>query len=153
MISYWYRPSHGWDGDGDDGLFSLNNTVGNSLLVLIKNRKPDGANSLRCAFWMGAASGAVEWLPTTPWRAGEWHHLAASWGPRGVELFVDGERVASDPFTGVMGGGHAFSLLNFSGLSGGNASVLQNAILDGLKVWDVQKSPDWVRREYLGVSQ
>src|SRR5438874_2066210 len=29
------------------------------------------------------------------WKAGEWHHLAVSWGPRGNRLYVDG-RVAAE---------------------------------------------------------
>ena len=31
---------------------------------------------------------------------GRWHHAAGTWGPDGVELFLDGELVAANPFTG-----------------------------------------------------
>ena len=30
---------------------------------------------------------------------GQWHHLAGTWGPEGVELWVDGERVATNSWT------------------------------------------------------
>jgi len=44
-------------------------------------------------------------LATSPlnWQAGEWHHLAASWGQRGMRLYLDGRVVAENRFTGGPG--------------------------------------------------
>lgn len=31
---------------------------------------------------------------------GAWHHVAGTWGPVGIELWLDGKRVATEPYTG-----------------------------------------------------
>ncbi|MNY52352.1 hypothetical protein D3C86_1880160 [compost metagenome] len=97
------------------------------------------------------------WTPASePWKAGEWHHLAITWGPQGDEIYFDGARVATGPFSGSLNGEAELNLLSFACLDYLNSNVLSvvnpQGALDGLKVWDVQRSPDEIRRAYLGVT-
>ncbi|MNU06073.1 hypothetical protein D3C72_2511300 [compost metagenome] len=68
-----------------------------------------------------------------------------------MELYLDGERVATHPYAGPI-----FRLplgrLLFSG-SMSNFTVCAQGTLDGLQVWDVQQAPEWVRRDALGLAQ
>lgn len=60
---------------------------------------------------------------------GTWHHLAATFGPRGTELWVDGVRAAADPYDGGWGttsGGSGNTepiLLGASGAASGDGST------------------------------
>lgn len=153
-LSFWYRPAYGWEestrqifaitaGNNDDDICDLANLPGFDGKPYLRFNVHDGT-----AWRTGAA-----WMPTTaPWTAGSWHHLAVSWGPRGVELYVDGTKVASDPYTGAIKGGLPLRRLVFSGQYA-NYSAAANGTLDGLKIWDVQKSAQWISREYMGIAR
>jgi hypothetical protein len=39
-------------------------------------------------------------IGTTQLQAGEWYHIAAQYGPAGIELYVNGQLDGSDPYTG-----------------------------------------------------
>jgi predicted GH43/DUF377 family glycosyl hydrolase len=40
--------------------------------------------------------------PELDWKAGEDHHIAVSWGSRGMHLYIDGHEVASNGYTGSL---------------------------------------------------
>lgn len=152
-ISFWYKPTYNWASDKDLGdTFGLVNASGNELLLVRKSSNQDGTNRLTLGSWDGTTSQGNEWRPSgTPWVAGTWHHLALTWGNRGVEFFLDGEQVSQIPYFGPINAGSPFSRLCFAGNNlGANYLGGTNGLLDGLKVWDLQKSPEAVRREYLG---
>lgn len=153
-ISFWYRPTYSWQSDRDLGdIFSLVNGVGNELLVLNKALSATGGNRFIVSAWDGSNSRSTELIPAaTPWLAGTWHHVAVTWGTRGLEYYLDGGLVAQVPYFGPVNGGLPFSRLCFAGNNvGANYIGSTNGALDGLEVWDVQKSAEAVRREYLGL--
>ena len=59
--------------------------------------------SRQIAFLLNADLGNILATPPLTWKAGEWHHLAASWGAQGMRLYVDGKPVAQNRFTGGPG--------------------------------------------------
>lgn len=73
------------------------------------------------------------------WKPGEWHHLAASWGPRGMRLYLDGRLVARNRFTGgpgslcadVVVGNQAWPIAS---------NKFANTVLDELRLSSVQRS-------------
>ena len=50
-----------------------------------------------------SASYRVESTPGQPISAGQWHHMAFSFGSDGMKLYVDGALADSDPYSGGMG--------------------------------------------------
>lgn len=152
-LSFWYRPAYGWEesprqlfavtaGSNDDDICDVSNLPGPNGFPQLRFQVHDGT------LWH---TGAV-WQPSVaPWTAGSWHHLAITWGARGMELYFDGSKVASDPYAGALKGGQPLRRLVFSGLYS-NYSAAPNGTLDGLKVWDVQQPATWISREYLGIA-
>jgi hypothetical protein len=86
-IEMWVKPS--WD--GDDGLNHHFVTWGEyGGLVLLK----DGGNTLKIIFnrqrpASGSSPETGALYPASGWAAGEWHHIAATWGEE-IRLYVDG---------------------------------------------------------------
>ena len=56
---------------------------------------------------------------------GEWHHVAASFGPGGMQLYVDGEHVDADDYTGGLG--------STSGGAGNSEPIILGASNNGAK--------------------
>ena len=97
-IEFWIRPD--WNGDErtDHSFFQVGDPFNDGLILSI-----DAANNLRFLTWgddpttpdvetdveQGIASGAASW------RAGHWHHLAATWSHSSGEMvfYVDGRAV------------------------------------------------------------
>jgi len=89
-IEFWVRPS--WDGnDGQDYAFF---EVGTSWYNGIRLAK-DGADNFRFILWAGSAEyGIAHWVGD--WRAGEWHHIAATWRESEIALYEDGVPVGRE---------------------------------------------------------
>ncbi|HEY9898038.1 MAG TPA: LamG-like jellyroll fold domain-containing protein [Pantanalinema sp.] len=156
-IAFWIRPAYSWEEAGGVSLFKLNNPSFNTFVSITKRRRTDGRYEIYFSSYDPGGSHLATWVPTSaPWQRGEWHHVAATWGSRGLELYWDGELRATDPYAGRLGVTELPALLSFSSpllIPGANGAVLQNATLDGLQVWDVQKAAEWVRRAHMGVVQ
>lgn len=152
-LSFWFRSAYGWD-ESYRQIFAISGPTDADICDLYNLPGPNGQTMLRFQIHDGVNwHNEAYWVPSeVPWIAGSWHHLAVTWGPRGMELYFDGAKVASDPYTGALAGGRSLRRLLFSG-NYGNYSAAANGTLDGLKIWDVQKSATWIRREYLGVKQ
>ena len=88
-VQMWVRPSwHGADGQVHR-LFSAYVERGNYLTV---NKLAD--NQLGVATG-GAGVGSYKRVnkDISAWKAGEWHHIAFSWGDGKLALFIDGEKI------------------------------------------------------------
>ncbi|MCI0359667.1 MAG: LamG domain-containing protein [Planctomycetaceae bacterium] len=98
-VEFWIKPD--WDGTVGTGreLFKVGEDFNFGLLIQI-----DGANNLRLMVW-GEDSSAPDGkgnkemsigASTTDWKAGQWHHVAATWNmaSRELVLYVDGRQVA-----------------------------------------------------------
>lgn len=163
-IAFWYQPTFGWDDPSGTGvLMGLSNPGQDAVLQLSKFMGGDGRYGLRFGLrheslddheWRYA-----EYVPTTvAWRAGDWHHVAVSWGPAGMALYLDGTAVATHLENGGIWTTSSevhpapyLGILSFSG-GGRNFNSQINGALDGLKIWDGQLGVQGVRREYLGLA-
>ena len=88
-IEFWVRPE--WDaGDGESYVFF---ETGNGWFNRLRIMK-DGANNLRFMAWDSATEYGVAYN-VAYWKAGEWHHVAASWKGTNIALFVDGQQRGS----------------------------------------------------------
>lgn len=84
-IEFWVRPD--WDGNDerDYNFFEVGNEWSNRIRIT-----KDGANNLRLMVWDDQREYGVA-TNVGGWRAGEWHHVAATWAPTGLALYTDGE--------------------------------------------------------------
>jgi concanavalin A-like lectin/glucanase superfamily protein len=74
------------------------------------------------------------------WKEGETHHMAGSWGPEGLHLYLDGELAASDPFDG---GPTVFAeTLEINNASPPSPDFPTNCVVDEVRLSDHQKQPD-----------
>ena len=88
------------------------------------------------------------------WRAGDWHHLAATWDHRrGRELYVDGQRVTGSshrhkPFMSM-----GWSVVPFEYFEIGGESRRRSAdgLIDELRIYDNALNPEEIAREFARV--
>ncbi len=88
-IEFWVRPS--WDGDDGQVHVLLTATVERGNYLNIAKLDDDT---------LGAATGGAgvgQYVRVdadiSGWRAGEWHHVATTWGDGRLAVYLDGERV------------------------------------------------------------
>jgi hypothetical protein len=105
-IEFWVRPS--WEGNAGKShvFFQAGDPFNNSMLLQV-----DGANNLRFMVWGDdPATPAVEsnvergvGTSVAAWKAGEWHHVAATWDRSGQQLalYMDG-RTADATNNGII---------------------------------------------------
>ena len=84
--------------------------------------------------WFNADSGALNW------KEGEHHHMAGTWGPDGLKLFLDGELVAENKTDrGPTVFAETFEINN---ASPPDPKFPTNCVVDGLRISDHQKEAD-----------
>lgn len=73
------------------------------------------------------------------WKEGEIHHMAGTWGPDGLKLYLDGELAGEDDFTG---GPTVFAeTFEINNASPPDPSFPTNCVIDEVRLSDHQKSP------------
>jgi PKD repeat protein len=89
-IEFWISPQ--WDGDDQQSytFFEVGNGWFNRMRVM-----KDGANNLRFMMWDSTTEYGVAYN-VAHWKAGEWHHVAATWDGNNIALYVDGEQRGSE---------------------------------------------------------
>ena len=84
--------------------------------------------------WSGADSDPLDW------KTGETHHMAHTWGPGGLNLYLDGELAGQHVFTG---GPTQFSTwMAINNVEPANANFPSNCVVDELRIFDHQKEAD-----------
>ena len=84
--------------------------------------------------WFNADSGALNW------KEGEHHHMAGTWGPDGLKLFLDGELVAENK---TDRGPTVFAVtFEINNASPPDPKFPTNCVVDGLRLSDHQKEAD-----------
>ena len=84
--------------------------------------------------WYNADSGALNW------KTGEHHHMAGTWGPDGLKLYLDGELEGEHDFKkGPTVFADTFEINN---ASPPDPRFPTNCVVDGLRLSDHQKKPD-----------
>ena len=90
-IEFWVKPE--WNGDDEESYIFVE--VGEEWFNRLRIMK-DGANNLRFMVWDSATEYGVAYN-VNHWRAGDWHHIAATWGSNQIALYEDGKLVGSSP--------------------------------------------------------
>lgn len=150
-VEFWIRPR--WDGNAQQPhvFFQAGRAFDNALLMQI-----DGANNVRLITWgddpdtaaveknaeRGVAFSGAEW------KAGEWHHLAATWDEAGrrLALYVDG-RLADATTQGIVLGPLSTEFLSVGTAIDG--AYPADAVLDELRVSKIARSAQAIRSSSL----
>lgn len=93
------------------------------------------------AFLMNANMENIIATPKLKWNKGEWHHIAVSWGERGMRFYLDGKVVAKNRYIGGPGtltedvviGNHAWTLMS---------SKFADTVIDELRLSDKQRTDE-----------
>lgn len=84
--------------------------------------------------WHNANSAALNW------KTGDHHHMAGTWGPDGLKLYLDGKLEGEAPFKkGPTVFAETFEINN---ASPPDPKFPTNCVVDGLRLSDHQKEPD-----------
>ena len=75
------------------------------------------------------------------WKQGEVHHMAGTWGPEGLKLYLDGKLAVEDEFKGgPKQFAKTFSINNVEPEKVGNFA--SKCVIDEVRLSDHQKKPD-----------
>lgn len=84
--------------------------------------------------WFNADSDALDW------KKDEIHHMAGTWGPDGLKLYLDGELAGKHAFTG---GPTVFAeTIEINNASPPDPNFPTNCVVDEVRISDHQKAPD-----------
>ena len=99
---------------------------------------PEGGAA--CCWIKSGGTWHLEARAARDWKKGEIHHMAGTWGPDGIKLYLDGELAATDPFEGgPTAFAETFSINN--SLEEWNTPHPTNCVVDELRISDHQKEP------------
>ena len=74
------------------------------------------------------------------WKKDSIHHMAGTWGPDGIKLYLDGELAATDDFTG--GPLNPIERFCVNNNEAGTASFPTMCVVDEMRIYDEQLTPD-----------
>ena len=84
--------------------------------------------------WYNASSAPLDW------KTGDIHHMAGTWGPDGLKLYLDGELAGSDDFKG---GPTVFAeTFEINNASPPDPRFPSNCVVDEIRLSDHQKTPE-----------
>ena len=87
----------------------------------------------------------------TGYNDGQWHHVAATLGPNGMALYIDGQQVAADPSTTraqSFNGYWSLGVGSFQGWPGQVWSPVLQANVDGITIYPTQLSAQQIAEHY-----
>ena len=87
--------------------------------------------------WHSAVSGNIDPLV---WKKDSIHHMAGTWGPDGVKLYLDGELAATNNFTG--GPLNPIERFSINNNESDPARFPTMCVVDEMRIFDQQKSAD-----------
>ena len=109
-----------------------------AIFLQFDGRKGAGTTGMRIKSgggWHDAYSKPVKW------KKGELHHMAGTWGPDGIKLYLDGKLAAEDEFNGgPKQFAKTFSINNVEPEKVGNFA--SKCVIDEVRLSDHQKKPD-----------
>ena len=82
--------------------------------------------------WYTASSSPLDW------KAGETHHMAHTWGPGGLKLYLDGELAGEADFNG--GPAIFATWMAINNVEPANANFPSKSVVDEIRIFDHQKS-------------
>lgn len=107
----WYRPAVDSERDRP---FEQRRYQGNRSIFTVE--LSPGANGTNYGlYWNGTVQGLVGWARTDgvvtdnpgyafDWKGGEWHHIALTWDPEHLRIYLDGRMVSETPNNGFLAG-------------------------------------------------
>ena len=139
----WYRPAFDTERNVPE---AQRIHKGNRDLFTIRWGEVDNlAEGTNCGlYWNGSVQGPVAWSRKEgkvllylgapyDWKAGEWHHLAMTWGET-VRIYADGKSLAEVENTGFLPAPPARALIEIGGSSAA-------ATIDEVRILDVARAP------------
>ena len=81
-----------------------------------------------------------EELDPLVWKKGSIHHIAGTWGPDGIKLYLDGELAATDNFTG--GPINPIERFSINNNETNPATFPSMCVVDEMRIYDDQITPD-----------
>jgi len=93
-VSFWFNADNL---SGDKGLFSkdsMDYDTGGHFSIYLSNGK---------LYYRLQSTSTTKYLNSSSLSAGRWYHVAATFGPNGMKLYLDGEQVGSSSYTGGLG--------------------------------------------------
>lgn len=107
---------------------------GTDALDLSWNNNVARARIKSAGNWSSANSAPLDW------KSGETHHMAHTWGPGGLNLYLDGELAGESDFTG---GPTQFSTwMAINNVEPANANFPSQCVVDELRIFNHQKEAD-----------
>lgn len=116
-ISFWVQPLD-WKGTDPDFNVLFHARAGDNLFLIYRYWR-----DTRLLFLIGSGKSTSTYLRVDDWGPGQWHHIAATWSPMELRMFIDGHLICrrkracplkpfskADPFSVGPGGAwsHAF---------------------------------------------
>ena len=92
-VELWAKPVAGFDA-AQFGLIGFGNGFGDRNDMALLGVYPATADAGTSRFGFGICPAEWQGVRAPSPSTNEWHHLAANWGPAGMQLFIDGELVA-----------------------------------------------------------
>ena len=84
--------------------------------------------------WYGAASKELDW------KEGEIHHIAGTWGPDGLKIYLDAELAGTDDFVG--GTNAPIERFSINNNESDPATFPSMCVVDEMRMYDEQLTPD-----------
>lgn len=120
-VEAWISFNDPTPSDSGNYLFSAGN---GTILGIHKAAGNDLRFGIYDAGWQWAGSGVVP-------NAGQWYHVAATWGPAGIKIYIDGVLSGTNPYTGPSYNS-SFNMLGASSVTGSTV----NAFIDEFGVFN-----------------
>jgi hypothetical protein len=107
---------------------------GTDALDLSWNNNVARARIKSAGSWYTAASDPLDW------KEGETHHMAHTWGPAGLHLYLDGEQIDRVDFEG--GPTLLSTWMAINNVEPANANFPSQSVVDEVRIFDHQKEVD-----------
>jgi CSLREA domain-containing protein len=123
--------------DSGDYIFSAGN--GTNLGLHKGATSPEPANDLRFGIYKTDSPGAGwQWAASSvvP-NAGQWYHVAATWGPAGIKIYINGVLSGTNPYTGPSYNS-TYNMIGASAIA--NSTV--NAFVDEFEIFNRALTPE-----------
>lgn len=143
-ISLWVQPVN-WTPDEEafHVFFESGGAEGDRDWLIFYKYYQSGWLLLRCSDAQGRAG--IAKAPDLGWRPGAWHHLAATWSPRGLRLYVDGT-LAAQQEAGIVVPDSVGSTFKVGDDGWHVANPAARTLIDELRVYDYPLPEAEIRR-------
>ena len=142
-LELWFKPAATYGPDlPEEKFLYIRKVNSNNNLRISFNAN---TSQLKFRIRSGGGGGYNALSAQSTWNAGVWYFAAASWGPNGMKLYVNGVQDGSNSFTGAPSWADT-EVLHIGADSDGTKSF--NGTIDELRISNVQKSATEILNDY-----